>query len=173
MSPETAAVTNERAKSLAERLELLYLSRRFVRVACMVDDGNGGLEEGEETLELEAPIQRDAYASAFELRKKYRDEFDSLSSPTDDAEFDIDTATDDDLARALTLLTLNTAMTVANVRLCCAQLRDSPDRLIEQMLARNGGLEGELATAASELCGSEGLATGGGSDPFGSAPATG
>ena len=147
---------NEASKSLVERLEKLYLTGREIEL-------KGGC-----VLSLRPATQREYLAAIFAQRAKHEEEWELAATPAPaGAEFDFNASTPEERTRfsAMALVTMETC--IATLRACCEELAEGSDRLLEAVLTENGGPNGELARACSEMCGTATAYPGQESDPFG------
>lgn len=168
MTQETAVLATEKAASLKERLELLYLREATVEIRAMVPGSNGsGMVEGTETLHLKAPSARADMEMALDFQERHRDRIEAASGFELDGR-DVGDLDPEERGKLLDLMEINLALSVEYVRLSCEELRDADRELIAAIIRGNGGSDGELAGKAAQVCAGQGPAKGGLHDPFAS-----
>lgn len=165
MPTEIQAYAKEQTKSLEQRLALLYLREKEVQVDTMVENENGELVAGKETLYLLAPTQRQVLAQMLALRNEFSDEFDAVEG-YDVSTFDFDRSSTEEAQKFLIATELETKLMVRHARICCEQLKSYSDTLLEHMLVDENQNLTELGEAVNELCAKRGVGTSPSEDPF-------
>ena len=103
MSGEPITFANEQTKSLEKRLSLLYLREKEVEVDAMVEDENGNLVKGKQTLYLRAPTKRQVLRNTFELRAKRPEDFELLEEGVPE-NFSVESASPEDQQAMLVVM---------------------------------------------------------------------